>query len=77
MYKYCKIWKFLIYTVYLLLLDRLCGLVARVPGYTSRGSGSIPGTTRFSEKWRVWNVVHSVSWVQLRSYLKEKAAAPV
>jgi hypothetical protein len=28
----------------------LCGLVVRVPGYRSRGSGSIPGATRFSEK---------------------------
>jgi hypothetical protein len=27
-----------------------CGLVARVPGYMSRGPGSIPGATRFSEK---------------------------
>jgi hypothetical protein len=26
------------------------GLVVRVPGYRSRGSGSIPGATRFSEK---------------------------
>jgi hypothetical protein len=25
----------------------------------------------------VWNGVHSASWVQLRSYLKEKVAAPV
>jgi hypothetical protein len=32
------------------LLDRLCGLVLRVPGYRSRGPGSIPGATRFSEK---------------------------
>jgi hypothetical protein len=30
--------------------DRLCGLVVRVPGYRSRGQGSIPGATRFSEK---------------------------
>jgi hypothetical protein len=30
--------------------DRLCGLVVRVPGYRSRGPGSILGTTRFSEK---------------------------
>jgi hypothetical protein len=30
--------------------DRLCGLVVRVPGYRSRDPGSIPGTTRFSEK---------------------------
>jgi hypothetical protein len=30
--------------------DRLCGLVVRVPAYRYRGTGSIPGTTRFSEK---------------------------
>jgi hypothetical protein len=30
-------------------VDRLCGLVDRVPGYRSRGLGSIPGATRFSE----------------------------
>jgi hypothetical protein len=29
---------------------RLCGLVVRVPGSRSRGSGSIPGAARFSEK---------------------------
>jgi hypothetical protein len=28
---------------------RLCGLVARVPGYRYGGPGSIPGTTRFWE----------------------------
>jgi hypothetical protein len=28
----------------------LCGLVIRVPGYRSRGPGSIPGATRYSEK---------------------------
>jgi hypothetical protein len=38
--------------------DRLCGLVVRVPGYRSRGPGSIPGDTRFSEKQLVWNGVH-------------------
>jgi hypothetical protein len=27
--------------------DRLCGLVARIPGYTPRGPRSIPGDTRF------------------------------
>jgi hypothetical protein len=31
-------------------VDCLCGLVARVPGYRSRGPGSILGATRFSEK---------------------------
>jgi hypothetical protein len=35
------------------------------------------GPNRFSEKWWVWNGVHSTSPVQLRSYLKEKVAAPV
>jgi hypothetical protein len=30
-------------------LDRLCGLVIRVPGCYARGPGSIPGATRFSE----------------------------
>jgi hypothetical protein len=30
--------------------DRLCGLVVRVLGYRSGDPGSIPGTTRFSEK---------------------------
>jgi hypothetical protein len=33
-----------------LVTDRLCFLVVRVPGYRSRGPGSIPGATRFSEK---------------------------
>jgi hypothetical protein len=28
----------------------LCGLVVRVPGYRYKGSGSILGATRFSEK---------------------------
>jgi hypothetical protein len=32
-------------------VDRLCGLVVRVPGYRFRAPGSIPGgTTRISEK---------------------------
>jgi hypothetical protein len=33
-----------------LMFDRLCGLVVRVPGYRSRGPGSISCATRFSEK---------------------------
>jgi hypothetical protein len=41
--------------------DCLCGLVIGVPGYRSTGSGSIPGATRFSEKYWVWNGVHSAS----------------
>jgi hypothetical protein len=43
--------------------DRLCGLVVRVPGYKSRGTGLIPSATKFSEKWWVWNGVLSASWV--------------
>jgi hypothetical protein len=30
--------------------DRLCGLVVRIPGYRSRGPGSIPRAIRFSDK---------------------------
>jgi hypothetical protein len=50
----------------------VCGLVVRVPGYRSRGAGSIPCATRFTGKLWIWNGVHSASWVQLRGYLKEK-----
>jgi hypothetical protein len=39
-----------IFSIYLILPDRLCGLVVRVPGYRQRSPGSIPGTTRFSEQ---------------------------
>jgi hypothetical protein len=31
-------------------VDRLCGIVVSVNGYGSRGPGSIPCATRFSEK---------------------------
>jgi hypothetical protein len=53
--------------------DRLCGLVARVPGYRSRDPGSIPSATRFSEKHWAWN---GALWVQLKSCLAEIVAAP-
>jgi hypothetical protein len=58
-------------------IDCLCGLVDRVPGYRSGSPGSIPCATRFSEKYWVWNGVHSVLCVQLRSYLEEIVVAPV
>jgi hypothetical protein len=58
-------------------IDRLCGLVVRIPGYRSTGPGSIPGATRFPGKKWVWNGVHSASWVQLRGYLKENVVASV
>jgi hypothetical protein len=51
--------------------------VVGVPGYRSRGPGSIPGANGFSEKYWVWNEDHSALRIQLRSYLKEKIAAPV
>jgi hypothetical protein len=31
-------------------VDRLCGIMVRVPGYRLRDPASIPGATRFSEK---------------------------
>jgi hypothetical protein len=37
--------------------------------------GSIPCATRFSEKYWVWNGVHSASWVQLRSYLEKRKSS--
>jgi hypothetical protein len=40
--------------------DRLCGLVIRVPGYRSKGPGSIPGATRFSEIRHADHVVPSI-----------------
>jgi hypothetical protein len=46
-----------IFTIY----DSLCGLVVRVPGYRSRGPGSILDATKFSEKKWVWNGVHSAT----------------
>jgi hypothetical protein len=30
--------------------SRLCGPLVRVPGYRSRGPGTIPDATRFSKK---------------------------
>jgi hypothetical protein len=45
----------------LTVIDCLCGLVIRFPGYRSRGPGSIPCATRFSEKYWIWNRVHSAS----------------
>jgi hypothetical protein len=35
------------YLFWYMSIDRLCGLVVGVPGYRSRGPGSIPGATRF------------------------------
>jgi hypothetical protein len=46
---------------FLTFWDSLCALVVRAPGYRSRGPGSIPGATRFSEKQWVRDRVHSAS----------------
>jgi hypothetical protein len=35
---------------FIILSDRFCGIVVRVPDYRSRSPGSIPGATTFSEK---------------------------
>jgi hypothetical protein len=40
-------------------IDRLCGLVVRVPDYRYRSLGFDSGATIFSEKRWVWNGVHS------------------
>jgi hypothetical protein len=67
-----------IYNIYTRVYEDLFyGLVVRVSDYRSRGPGSIPCTTRFSEKLWVWNWVLSASWLQLKSYLEEEIAAPV
>jgi hypothetical protein len=55
--------------------DRLCRLVVRVPGYRSRGPGSIPGATRFSVVGLERGPLSLVSTIE--SYLKENVAAPV
>jgi hypothetical protein len=62
--------------------DRLCGLVVRVLGYRSGGPGSIPGTTRFSEKKKGKQVVGlergPLSLVSTtEELLDRKVAAPV
>jgi hypothetical protein len=65
------------------LPDRLCGLVVRVLGYRFGGPGSIPGTTRFSDKKKKRKTVvglerGSLSLVSTtEELLDRKVAAPV
>jgi hypothetical protein len=57
--------------------DRIYGLVSRVPGYRSRGQGSIPGAIRFprSSVGLERGPLSLVSTTE--EHLKEKVAAPV
>jgi hypothetical protein len=65
------------------IIDRLCGLVVRVLGYRSGGPGSIPGTTRFSEKNKKRKTVVGLERGPLslvsttEELLDRKVAAPV
>jgi hypothetical protein len=43
------------------LSNRLCGLVVQFLATDPEVPGSIPGPTRFSEKYGIWNGVHSSS----------------
>jgi hypothetical protein len=56
-------------------LDRLCGLVVRVLGYRSGGSGSIPGTTRKNVVGLERGLLSLVSTTE--EVLDRKVAAPV
>jgi hypothetical protein len=47
--------------------DRLCGLVVRDHGYRSKGLGSIPGSTRFSEE-------SGTGYTQLQELLGRKSS---
>jgi hypothetical protein len=48
---------------YWLLDDRLCGLRSQEILVTApEATGSVPGAARSSEKYWVWNGIHSVSW---------------
>jgi hypothetical protein len=58
--------------------DRLCGLVVRVLGYRSGGTGSIPGTTRKKIKEVVGLERGPLSLVSTtEELLDRKVAAPV
>jgi hypothetical protein len=55
-------------------MDRLCGLVVRVPGYRCGGPTFDPW--RYQIFWQVVGLErgHSASWVQLSSYLRENSS---
>jgi hypothetical protein len=55
--------------------DRLCGLVVRVLGYRSGGSGSIPGTTRKKVVGLERGALSLVSTTE--ELLDRKIAAPI
>jgi hypothetical protein len=43
------------FTLHFISCHCICGLVVEFQATDSEVLGSIPGTTRFSEKWWVWN----------------------
>jgi hypothetical protein len=55
-------------------VDRLCDIMVRVPSHRSRGPGSIPSATRFSDKFRVRNGVHSASLSTTEELLEKKSS---
>jgi hypothetical protein len=60
-------------TQFYVLSDRLCGLVVRILGYRSGGSGSIPGTNRKKKKFSGSGTgCTQPREYKLRSYLIEK-----
>jgi hypothetical protein len=65
LYSYCLNYKYLYISllIYIYVNYRLWGLVVKVSWNRFRGSGSIPGATRFLEKLWVRNGMHSASWV--------------
>jgi hypothetical protein len=53
----------LLWALFVLLVPLCCefSLLVLVPSYRSSGPSSIPGATRYYEKWWVWNWVLSAS----------------
>jgi hypothetical protein len=64
-----------LYNVIIRYMHRLCGLVVRVPGYTSRGPGF--NSRRYQIFWEVVGLERGpLSRVIIEELLERKAAAP-
>jgi hypothetical protein len=61
------------YLIFRFYLTASVVLVVRVPGYRSRGLGSNPGATTISEKWWVWNGIHSALVSTIEEQLERKS----